>query len=157
MSSASDQNVKCGIMSIRIDANSRAPVHCRSSPSKDHGNKNTHNYTRSCSGSSSPKSHISFIDMGEDGAPLSRCSQRGTAHRRAVADESKIWGEAKGSKRRRLSNGVRTTIGKARTVIAKEMDERREIRNLLQRCRNDSLPSKVLHIDGAPCKRQRSP
>ena len=142
-------------MSIQIDANSRAPIHRRSPTLNDYRDENGHDSTAGRSGTSSPKSHISFSDQGEDGVPLSRCSQRGTAHRRAVADEWEIWEEAEQSKRRKLSNGVRARLSKARKAIAQEIDERREIRNLLQRCRTDSLSSRVLHIDGAPCKRRR--
>ena len=156
MSTPRDDNVKCGILSIQIDANSRAPVHRRSSALKDRRDEDTSSKTTSCSGTSSPISHISFRAVGEpDGAPLLRCSPRGTAHKRAIADEWEISEEAEHS-RRKVSNRVRAKIGKARRVIAKEIDERREIRNLLQRCRNDDLSSRVLHIDSAPCKRKRS-
>ena len=155
MSTLRTETVKCGIMSIQIDANSRAPLHRRSSALKDYRDENTDHKSISCSDTSSPTSHISFRETGENGAPLSRCSQRGTAHRRAVADELEIWDEAEQSRKKRLRNRVRTTVSKARKVITEEIEERREIRSLLQRCRNDSLSSRIIDIDGAPCKRQR--
>lgn len=151
-----DESIRGGILSINIDANSRAPLRCYSL-SQDIENPFTQeDDPTSCSGTSSPSSRISFCSEVEPEPPLVRCGDRGDAYLRDIAEERKIRAETERSPVDKLGSELIRRLSKVRQVITRESDERRETRHLLKRCRRDILANRVQAADEMDRKRRRS-
>ncbi|KAL8788054.1 MAG: hypothetical protein Q9195_007468 [Heterodermia aff. obscurata] len=131
---------KCGIMSIKIDANSRAPLHlpipASRSPLSDITNGDD---TRSFVTASDTLMTVTICSEAENQVSLSR-SDKSLSD---VSQERKTWNRSQRSKIHKLSTEFNTRVSKIRQKIIVEAQEARDTYLLLRSCRKCPLARKV--------------
>ena len=147
-----ESHTKCSLMSIEIDANSRAlhkaPLSILKSTSDKPGSIN------SWSRKEHDHSHIAFKGEMEKETPPRRYDSRGSAYHRDAAGERKVWAQGRRSNRTRIGRGMERVMSSVRKLIPEESEEQREAKRLLRQCRSSSLAGKIKKIEDVTQKAQ---
>ena len=135
---------KFGIMSIAIDANSRAPLHSSNplsnSPRSDITSSDD---ISSFSVVSDDLTTTTVCSEAEKQVPLMGYCSRSNNSSPNVNQGHKIWNRSPRSKIHKLSTDFRTRVSKIRQHIVTETHEARETHHLLRTCRKSPLARKV--------------